>query len=139
MEAPTFRRPELVERLEQLAVDVAAPGLSTTIRGYDLRELLNELYEQKAARALLAETAGALLAEHWLNPEDEPWESEGAATATLPSGLAEAVPAFADILASHSELWGHGLVDSLLAWCAQQGIDGGDMIASVEKALAGGN
>lgn len=105
-------RAEIIARMERRYTDIRGPGMGGSIRGSELKALLDEIHDLRAG-----DVAG-----------DKQARREARAAARVAAGetdvqesvLDEVMPAINDILESHADLWGIPLVEALAAWSARQ-------------------
>lgn len=108
---------DLINRVRKLASVAAGPGMGTSIRGEELRAVVDRIDELEAAQS-----------------PTKPKQAKADWTKELPA----IVVALADILEGSPELWGTTLLDALDAWAAQKETTISDAArAATEKALAG--
>jgi len=115
--------------MEVLADAIQGPGMGTSITYIELRGLLDALHEAEAEAARAVKSAERKTGRSKKAVEEPSWSD----------ALVEVIPALADILEGHPELWGQSAVDALAAWAEQQNIEvPATWRPAVEKALGGG-
>lgn len=119
----------LLARMERLGEAVSGPGMGTSLRGVELRGLLDLIHDLQAQVAQAGRRQKRAAAK-------KPKAGEATAEAGV---LDQVVAATADIMEGHPELWGQPLWDALQAWGEQTGCAVDDTWkAAVEGALGGG-
>jgi len=115
----------LLARMERQAQAINGPGLSTTIRGPELRGLLDIINRHTAEVAQAAKAAERASRRAAARPASSSTKGRGkaapASSGPDPEVVSGLLRAADEILSSKAELWGQKLPEAIEAWGEQGG------------------